>query len=74
MDDVHGNKYSVLEENLGMHNRSESRHITKTYRMLKVHRIVIIEVKLHFWFPYGNICMVSHSNCTLYDRIKIHTS
>ncbi|KAF5461439.1 hypothetical protein F2P56_017541, partial [Juglans regia] len=64
---------TVLEDNLSMHNRSDSRQITKTYRMLKVYSIAIIVVKLHFWFPYGNICMVSHSNCTLDGRIKIHT-
>ena len=58
--------YKQVMIRLNLHN---TRHKRKTYRMLKVYRIVIIEVKLHIRFPYDNICKVSSSNCTLHGYI-----
>lgn len=87
MDQVHNNnlseslevKHLVMQCKNARHDSKQVKlsnkrgiRLRKTYRMLKVYRIVIIEFKLHIWFPYDNIGMVSDSNCTLHDRIKIH--
>jgi hypothetical protein len=41
------------------------------YGMFKVNRKIIVELKLHIWLPYGNVCMVSYCNGPLQNEVQL---